>query len=197
VTSAGVESVIHTFAGYPTDGGNPLGGLAQAKDGTFYGTTQAGGFTTPGNCYSGCGTIFSLDPAGTEQILISFGTPEDQWYVAGWAPSGTLLLSAHDTLTGTTQNGGGGWGNLFSIEPAPTAQLTATPTTVALHDHAELKWESTNAESCEATDGWNGTEPVKGKQREVPAASGLWTYTLTCTGIGGTVSASATVTVTP
>jgi uncharacterized repeat protein (TIGR03803 family) len=197
VTSAGKESVIHEFAGYPTDGSNPLGGLVQAKDGTLYGTTQAGGFTTPGNCSSGCGTIFSLTPTGTEQILIAFGTPEDQWYVAGWAPSGTLLLSAHDTLTGTTQNGGGGWGNLFSIEPVPAVKLTATPATIALHESTELKWKSTHAKSCEATDGWNGTEPVNGRQGQVPAATGLWTYTLTCTGIGGTVSASAIVTVTP
>jgi uncharacterized repeat protein (TIGR03803 family) len=31
VTSGGKESVIHEFAGYPTDGSNPLGGLVQAK----------------------------------------------------------------------------------------------------------------------------------------------------------------------
>src|SRR5712671_6878444 len=69
VTSGGKESVTHEFAGYPTDGSNPLGGLVQARDGTFYGTTQAGGFTTPGNCYSGCGTIFSLTPTGRNRVV--------------------------------------------------------------------------------------------------------------------------------
>jgi uncharacterized repeat protein (TIGR03803 family) len=197
VTRRGEESVIHDFAGYPVDGSNPLGGLVQAKDGTFYGTTQAGGFTTPGNCSAGCGTIFSLTPTGTERILIAFGTPADAWYVAGWVPSGTLLLGAQDTLTGTSQNGGGGWGNLFSIEPVPTIELTSTPATITLHGSTEIKWKSMHAQSCEATGGWNGEEPVKGRQREVPAATGLWTYTLTCNGVGGTVSASATVTVTP
>jgi uncharacterized repeat protein (TIGR03803 family) len=195
ITRDGKESVIHDFAGYPTDGSNPLGGLVQARDGTFYGTTQAGGFTTPGNCSSGCGTIFSLTKTGTERILIAFGTPADTWYLAGWAPSGTLLLSADDTLTGTTQNGGSGWGNLFSIEPVPAIELTATPGTITLHSSTEIKWKSTHTQSCEATDAWNGTEAVTGRQREIPSATGLWTYTLTCTGIGGTVSASKTVTV--
>ena len=100
-------------------------------------------------------------------------------------------------MTGTTQNGGGGWGNLFSIEPVPTVNLTATPATITLHESTELKWKSNHAKSCEATDAWNGTEPVNGRRGEVPDATGLWTYTLTCTGIGGTVSTSATVTVTP
>jgi uncharacterized repeat protein (TIGR03803 family) len=195
VTPAGVESVIHQFTGYPTDGSGPVGGLVQAKNGTLFGTTEAGGFSTPGNCSSGCGTIFSLTPTGTEQIVYACGEPPDPWYADCWVPSGTLLLSAGDMLTGTSQNGGGGWGNLFSIAPAPTVTLTATPTAITLHKSTELKWKSTDAQSCEAAGAWSGAEVVKGQQREVPAGTGAYTYTLTCTGIGGTASASTTVTV--
>jgi uncharacterized repeat protein (TIGR03803 family) len=196
VTSAGVETVIHDFAGFPTDGGGPVGGLVQAKNGTFYGTTEQGGFTAPGNCSSGCGTIFSMTPAGTEQILYACGEPPDPWYYDCWVPSGTLLLSAADTLTGTSQNGGGGWGNVFSIAPPPAVTLTAAPATITLHKNTDLKWSSTHAQSCEATGEWSGSEAIKGSARETPAGTGSFTYTLTCTGIGGTANASATVTVT-
>jgi uncharacterized repeat protein (TIGR03803 family) len=197
VTAAGEEGVIYTFVGYPTDGSGPIGGLVQAKDGTLYGTTGAGGFSALGNCSSGCGTIFSMNTTGTEQILYACGQPPQPWYYECWDPSGTLLLGADDTITGTSLNGGGGWGNVFSIEPVPTVTLTATPTTITLHKSTKLKWQSTDAQSCAASGTWSGAEAIKGSQVEVPMTTGTLSYTLTCTGIGGSASSSATVTVTP
>jgi uncharacterized repeat protein (TIGR03803 family) len=197
VTLSGTETIIHEFAGYPTDGSNPTGALIQAKNGTLYGTTQAGGYTDPGNCSSGCGTVFAMTPTGSEDILYVCGEPPDPWYADCWVPSGALLLRADNALTGTSQNGGGGWGNVFSIAPVPTVNLAALPTSIALHKGTELKWTSTSAQACAASGAWSGTEPVKGQQREVPISTGIATYTLTCNGIGGTASASATVNVTP
>lgn len=196
VTAGGEESVIHTFVGYPTDGSGPVGGLAQAKNGTLYGTTGSGGFTTPGNCSSGCGTIFSMNTTGTEQILYACGEPPQPWYYECWVPSGTLLLGADDTLTGTSQNGGNGWGNLFSIAPVPTVTLTATPAAITLHKSTDLKWQSTNAQSCAASGAWSGAEAIKGSHLETPLTTGTLTYDLTCSGIGGTANATVTVTVT-
>jgi uncharacterized repeat protein (TIGR03803 family) len=196
LTAAGEESVIYTFVGYPTDGSSPQGGLVQAKDGVLYGTTDAGGYSDAGNCSSGCGTVFSMTTTGTEQIIYSCGEPPQPWYYQCWVPSYTLLLSADGTLTGTSQNGGGGWGNVFQMAPVPTVTLTATPTDITLHKGTELKWQSTNAQSCAASGAWSGTEAIKGSLHEVPATTGTLTYTLTCTGVGGTASASASVTVT-
>jgi uncharacterized repeat protein (TIGR03803 family) len=196
VTAAGDESVIYTFLGYPTDGSLPQGGLVQAKNGTLYGTTGAGGFSDAGNCYSGCGTIFSMTTTGNEQIIYSCGEPPQPWYYECWVPSHTFLLSADGSLTGTSQNGGGGWGNVFAIAPVPTVTLTATPTAITLHKSIELKWQSTHTQSCTASGAWSGTEALEGSMREVPSATGTVTYTLTCAGIGGTASSSASVTVT-
>jgi uncharacterized repeat protein (TIGR03803 family) len=196
VTAAGEESVVYTFKGYPTDGSSPEGGLVQAKDGLLYGTTDAGGYSDAGNCSSGCGTIFSMTTTGTEQLIYSCGAPPEPWYYECWVPSYTLLLSTDGTLTGTSQNAGNGWGNLFVLAPAPTVILTGTPDAITLHKSAELKWSSTHAQSCEASGAWNGTEALKGHSREVPATTGALTYTLTCSGMGGTASASVTVTVT-
>jgi uncharacterized repeat protein (TIGR03803 family) len=52
----GIESVPHTFAGYPTDGAYPYyAALVQDKKGNLYGTTYAGGA-------SNAGVVFKLTP---------------------------------------------------------------------------------------------------------------------------------------
>jgi uncharacterized repeat protein (TIGR03803 family) len=52
ITTAGTLATLHTFQ--LTDGCNPTGGLLQATDGNFYGTTYGGGS-------NGIGTIFGLN----------------------------------------------------------------------------------------------------------------------------------------
>ena len=61
VTSAGQLTTLHSFCDPDCSGGSyPYGGLLQATNGIFYGTTYAG--TPGGDCYYlGCGTIYSLD----------------------------------------------------------------------------------------------------------------------------------------
>jgi uncharacterized repeat protein (TIGR03803 family) len=59
ITTSGTESVLHTFAGYPTDGALPYAGLLNVN-GTLYGTTWWGGTVNSNKCGDGCGTIFSL-----------------------------------------------------------------------------------------------------------------------------------------
>jgi uncharacterized repeat protein (TIGR03803 family) len=52
----GAESVLHTFAGYPTDGAYPYyAAPVQDKKGNLYGTTYAGGA-------SNSGVVFKLTP---------------------------------------------------------------------------------------------------------------------------------------
>ena len=77
---------------------------------------------------------------------------------------------------------------------APTVALSPTPTAVAQGQSATLTWSSTNATSCTASGGWSGTEPVSGTFSTGGLSSDT-TYTLTCSGAGGSASQSATVTV--
>jgi uncharacterized repeat protein (TIGR03803 family) len=54
MTSAGVLTTLHNFciqAGCP-DGVDPYGGVIQAPDGNFYGTTDGGGANTGGTVFS-------------------------------------------------------------------------------------------------------------------------------------------------
>src|SRR6516164_6791975 len=69
--------VLHSFAGYPTDGANPYAGLIRDAAGNLYGTTSAGG-TNGSACFGlGCGTVFKLSPGGTESVLYKFSGGAD------------------------------------------------------------------------------------------------------------------------
>jgi uncharacterized repeat protein (TIGR03803 family) len=86
--TAGTETVLHSFTGSP-DGDSPRAGLVRDAAGNLYGTTLGGGT-------SNLGTVFKLDPAGTETVLHSFSGPD------GSAPTAGLVLDAAGNLYGTT-----------------------------------------------------------------------------------------------
>lgn len=81
-----------------------------------------------------------------------------------------------------------------STTPAPTVSLNASPTQVASGGSSTLTWSSTNATSCTASNGWSGTKATSGTA-STGALTTPKTYTLSCTGTGGTAQASATVSV--
>lgn len=91
--------------------------------------------------------------------------------------------------------GGGGASN--SPPPAPTATLSASPATVNAGASSELTWASTNATACVASGAWSGALAANGSQ-STGALSGDASYTVTCSGAGGTgPPASVTITVNP
>jgi len=105
-----IETLIHNFSGYPSDGAGAAAPLIPDAAGNLYGTTEKGG-NSP-NCHGylgqpvGCGTVFELSPiAGggwKEQVLYSFvGSTTD-----GATPSGNLIFDASGNLFGTTIHGG-------------------------------------------------------------------------------------------
>jgi uncharacterized repeat protein (TIGR03803 family) len=108
LSPTGTETVLHNFAGYPTDGEIPLAELVRDVAGNLYGTTDSGGA-------SGFGVVFKLSPNGTETVLHNFaGYPTD-----GASPGG-LVQDAAGNLYGTTREGGtgckpGGCGTVFEL----------------------------------------------------------------------------------
>lgn len=77
--------------------------------------------------------------------------------------------------------------------PVPTAQLTATPSTITAGDQVVLSWKTMDANSV-SIDGI-GTVPSSGVKTVTPTAT--TTYHLTARGDGGSTDATATVTVNP
>ena len=94
ITPAGTLTTLHSLGGYPYDGAYPAGGLIQAADGNFYGTTNFGGSYNRG-------TVFKVTPAGALTMLHSFHS-EDGCY-----PYGALVQSTDGNFYGTTSSGGG------------------------------------------------------------------------------------------
>lgn len=115
--------VVYSFAG-GADGHRPQASLITVN-GTLYGTTVEGGAYCEESDGDGCGTVFSVTTAGTENVLHSFGNGTD-----GVAPTSSLI-AVGGTLYGTTAFGGGdcaldgstGCGTVFSITPTGTEQV--------------------------------------------------------------------------
>jgi len=141
VTATGKETVLHSFAGYPTDGANPYAGLVRDSAGNLYGTTNQGGT-------SGVGTVFKLTAAGKETVLHSFvGYPTDGLY-----PDAGLVRDSGGNLYGTTDEGG---------SPGATCSAAAPCGTVfKLGRHSSGQWEVALLHSFKA--GTDGAWPLNG-----------------------------------
>ena len=119
-TAGEAFSILHSFSG--SDGLLPVAPLIQGSDGSFYGTTWAGGDFSCGPYYystdypyprlGGCGTVFRMDSAGNVTVLHVFEEPPD-----GNAPYAGLLFGSDGNLYGTTYFGGTSsqFGTIFRI----------------------------------------------------------------------------------
>jgi uncharacterized repeat protein (TIGR03803 family) len=104
ISPAGTLTTLYSFCARTncTDGKFPFGGLVQATDGNFYGTTYQGGSNA---CNGGCGTIFRITPAGAMTTLHSFDGNDGNY------PYGGLLQATNGTFYGTNS----GNGNVYSL----------------------------------------------------------------------------------
>jgi uncharacterized repeat protein (TIGR03803 family) len=133
VTPPGTLTTLYSFCsntrgGLCLDGANPEEGMVWGLDGSFYGTTAAGGTGYTGNCngyYLGCGTVFRITKDGRLTTLYNFCTVGNYVCDDGWLPTGPLTLGKNGNLYGTTWGGGnyaaecgvGGCGTVFEITP--------------------------------------------------------------------------------
>ena len=101
---------------------------------------------------------------------------------------------------------GGGYGNNPMPNPMPTVKFTSPmqATSINFGQAVQLAWTSSNATSCSASTSssvggaFSGSQPMSGNATVAPTGTGSVTYTVTCTGAGGTASATtAAVTVNP
>jgi uncharacterized repeat protein (TIGR03803 family) len=112
ITTIGTLTSLYSFCSQTgcTDGLYPAASLVQATDGSFYGTTYAGGGISLG------GTVFRIDPASTFTTLDSFCGYTG--CVGGSTPVAPLIKGSDGDLYGANFWGPGqGWGTLFKITP--------------------------------------------------------------------------------
>jgi uncharacterized repeat protein (TIGR03803 family) len=110
LNTSGTVTLLHSFAGAPSDGAFPLAGLIADSSGNLYGTTEEGGA-------SDHGTVFKLDTSGTLTVLHNFtgGASDGSLPVAG------LSMDASGNLYGTTERGGASdRGTVFKLDTSGT-----------------------------------------------------------------------------
>lgn len=82
-----------------------------------------------------------------------------------------------------------------SPSAAPAVSISAAPNAVTAGGSTLLTWSSSNAASCAATGAWSGAKATSGSQT-INSISATSSYTLSCTGTGGSTTRSVTVSVT-
>jgi uncharacterized repeat protein (TIGR03803 family) len=104
---AQILTTLHSFNN--VDGAQVFAALVQARDGSFYGTTTAGGANDDG-------TVFKITPSGTLTTLYKFLGGAD-----GQQPYAGLVQGSDGNFYGTTFSGGyGNRGTVFKITPSGT-----------------------------------------------------------------------------
>ena len=168
ITSAGALTTLYTFCALSkcADGVNPYGGVIQAYDGNFYGTTYIGG--------SGQGTVFEMTPSGKLTTLHTFDVQD------GEAPWAGLLYANDGNFYGTTEAGGAnGKGTVFKLAGPVNRTLTVTVTGLGLVESvdglircpSDCSWKYMDARtvvmgaipnSGYSFTGWTGCDQVDG-----------------------------------
>jgi uncharacterized repeat protein (TIGR03803 family) len=138
MTAEGAITTIYDFCSQTNciDGSLPMGSLAQAANGDFYGTTENGGTQN-------LGTVFKITPAGKLTTLHSFCALAN--CADGKEPDGGLVRGRNGNFYGTTRYGGVGGGTVFEI--TPSGQL------ITLHNFVGTDGSEPNGELVQATNG--------------------------------------------
>lgn len=146
MTPSGMLTVLHTFSG-AADGAFPEGGLVQATDGNFYGTTGGGGSSNNCNPEYDCGTVFTMTPGGTLTTLHTFSG------VDGAQPNGNLVQGIDGNFYGTTFLGG--VNNNCNPENACGTIFEMTPggTLATVYNFSGMDGANPNAGLMQASDG--------------------------------------------
>jgi hypothetical protein len=103
-----------------------------------------------------------------------------------------------DATTGVGTGGVQGANSEPVSEPLPgtttVATLSVSASRIKLGDETTLSWDSTNADTCDASGDWNGKRSTRGSQKIKPNKNKS-DYTLTCSTEDGSSSDSITVSV--
>ena len=89
--------------------------------------------------------------------------------------------------------GGGGGGAVAQAIAAAITSFTSSATSTLIGGSVDITWASTNATSCSASGSWSGTKATSGSETISITTAGNNTFTITCTGEGGSSSQSQSI----
>ena len=104
----------------------------------------------------------------------------------------TGALSNPGTFTLRCDGPGGSATSSVVVNVRPSVSLAADRTTVLEGEDVDLSWSTSNANACTASGGWSGGRSTSGSET-INALTANTSFTLTCTGVGGSDSESVSV----
>ena len=75
----------------------------------------------------------------------------------------------------------------------PTLNFSGDPTNIYEGQSSRLTWSSTYTTSCIASGAWSGSKSLSGEEIVIPLPPPSVTYTLTCTGLGGSTGPQSVI----
>lgn len=169
--------------------------------------------TVSGTTVTFVGELTDLGGDGTTSVWFEYGqttaygqkTAEKVLTEPGFyciTVSGLLPSTTYNYRAAAKNTAGTGYGENKTFTTTsgvgPTLELRAngvrSSVVIPYNTSANLTWTSNNADSCVASGAWSGTKAVSGSQSTGNLTSSR-TYTLTCTGPGGSTSDSVRVSV--
>jgi hypothetical protein len=125
--------------------------------------------------------------------------------VSGSESTGNLISGTYTYELSCTGAGGSSSDSVTlnvqpaNASPAPTVDIYINGSNVpgAIPENAEalIGWNATNATTCTASGNWLGTKAISGSESTGPLTSGSHTYTLECSGPGGSGKDSVAISV--
>jgi len=180
--------VVHQFQGWGFDAGFPLATPVQGPDGSFYGTSEKGGYTN-------FGAAWKVAPDGTATMLHAFsGSVTD-----GESPYGSLLFANGTLYAATDIDEIGSAGSISKLEldvgGVLPIDIEISAAQIQLNDSVTITWNAPDAVTCDKFGSWDEpadtsdpahVTPISGSQTVIPAA-GTYSYGLSCTDAAGVV----------
>lgn len=131
--------------------------------------------------WTGTGSCGATQWAAGAYALIPAPAPSAQSYLSTLRSAVNTLIQVGSYFLGTT---------VPIAPPAPVVTINVTPSSMLVGASATLMWSATNSTSCVASGAWSGSKASSGSTSVSPSV-GFYSYTLTCTGTGGSAFNSA------
>jgi hypothetical protein len=108
----------------------------------------------------------------------------------------TLTSNSNFSLTCSGAGGSASDSVSVTVSPptAPIVNLSASPSSLPYNGSTTLSWSSSNTSSCTASGDWSGNKATSGSQ-SISALTSNSSFSLTCSGAGGSANDSISITV--
>jgi hypothetical protein len=194
----------------PADGSRRVAAAGSLAMLAAIGLSACGGGGGGGSSTPAPAVTFSANPASVstgETSTLTWSTTNASSCTASGGWSGSKGVSGNENTSALTQNttftlrctGDGGSTSRdvtvsVTAPPAPSVTLSANPLSVPPAGTSTLTWSTTNANSCTASGGWSGSKATSGTE-DTPGLAQDTTFTLSCSGDGGTTARDVTISV--